>query len=341
MKAKKLIRKLMISVPILATPIWVAACGMPGGGRFGSFNKLSPYMDVYVNNTKRGVPTLVQHHVKSVTLAFIQKKADDLSQDIPAWGAIQKLDQDVEINGWISQFKKVGGDVAISFGGAANDPVWYQATEAQAYSAINEVYQKYHPERLDFDIEGSIGTDKNSVGTLVSALNRFNSANPTVPISFTLAADPGGFGNTFVSTGALNVFNNLNFLPIINIMAMDYGSWIVGQNPNMWKCTLETIKKTSEQLTTAFAHFHISSNAWIGSHYGITPMIGHNDTAGQIWTFDDTKKLTSYAKANHLALLSYWSITRDFPNKWGGATGSGMENQTNFQYFDTFYNGLW
>ena len=47
------------------------------------------------------------------------------------------------------------------------------------------------------------------------------------------------------------------------------------------------------------------------SQIELTPMSGPNDTAGETFTIADTDALSSWAKANGLGGLHFWSYDRD------------------------------
>ncbi len=51
------------------------------------------------------------------------------------------------------------------------------------------------------------------------------------------------------------------------------------------------------------------STAW--AKVAVTPMIGVNDVATEIFTVADAKQLADFAATKHLAWLAMWSGTRD------------------------------
>lgn len=52
-----------------------------------------------------------------------------------------------------------------------------------------------------------------------------------------------------------------------------------------------------------------SAAAW--RKIAVTPMIGMNDTADEIFTVADARQLASFDASKHLAWLSMWSARRD------------------------------
>ncbi|MGA2830815.1 MAG: hypothetical protein ABSF03_32420 [Streptosporangiaceae bacterium] len=49
------------------------------------------------------------------------------------------------------------------------------------------------------------------------------------------------------------------------------------------------------------------------ANIGVTPMIGQNDDAAEVFTEADAHTLVSFAEANHLGRLAFWSADRDQP----------------------------
>ena len=50
-----------------------------------------------------------------------------------------------------------------------------------------------------------------------------------------------------------------------------------------------------------------------GTHIGITLMNGHTDQPSELFTQATFTSLLSFAQANHVAWLSFWSLNRDQP----------------------------
>jgi hypothetical protein len=56
----------------------------------------------------------------------------------------------------------------------------------------------------------------------------------------------------------------------------------------------------------------------LNAKIGITPMIGVNDIASEVFTLADAQVLVDYAKTDpHIAELSMWSVARDNGNSAG------------------------
>ena len=68
----------------------------------------------------------------------------------------------------------------------------------------------------------------------------------------------------------------------------------------------------------------------IDAKIGITPMIGVNDIASEIFTLADAQMLLAYAQNDpDVGRLSMWSVARDngsgAGNPWASSTSSGVQ----------------
>jgi hypothetical protein len=171
---------------------------------------------------------------------------------------------------------------------------------------------------LDFDIEGSVNTV-----VLGSALAGLKAANPSKVISLTLPVLPIGL----VSAGLaiVNACHAAGFHPdTINVMAMDYGSYY-DNGGNMLLSAQQAAQATYSQT---------------GDAIGITPMIGQNDVAGEIFTLSNASALVSWARGqSYVNRLAFWSLSRDnggCPGQtWASPTCSGL-SQTTWQFSGIF-----
>src|SRR5262249_27411480 len=85
----------------------------------------------------------------------------------------------------------------------------------------------------------------------------------------------------------------------------------------------------------------------ISAKVGVTPMVGQNDTAGEIFTTQDASTLVDFAKGDsHIGLLSMWALRRDRPCPGGtGGQASSLCSSTSepayafTKIFNQFHNG--
>jgi hypothetical protein len=75
----------------------------------------------------------------------------------------------------------------------------------------------------------------------------------------------------------------------------------------MGTCAIDAPTATDAQLATALGVS--DSAAW--PRIAVTPMMGQNDQADEVFTLADAQQLEAFAAGKHLAWLSMWSAARD------------------------------
>jgi chitinase len=226
----------------------------------------------------------------------------------------------------IQYVRNLGGDIQISFGGAAGQELAQTCGDANSLQAqYQAVVNQYHLTRLDFDIEGGEEGDSTTYDRRNTALAALQQANPGLAISFTLPSATNGLESS--SLGLLNnaVSHGVNF-SVVNLMTMDYGS----PDSQMGQEAINAANSLHSQLQAIFPS-KSSSQLW--SMVGITPMIGQNDTQGEIFSLSNASQVLSFATANHIGELSFWAVSRDNGSCAGSTnatdTCSGISQATN------------
>jgi hypothetical protein len=228
-------------------------------------------------------------------------------------------------SGWQSQVSALqaeGGDVSISFGGYTvdtdGDDLGAQCSSAAAMAAqVESVVSTFNVNHLDFDIESneqSNSADLTLTAQALAQVKSWASANGTpLTISYTIPVLPTGL--TSVGEGVLTTALANGFTPsIVNIMTMDYGT----SGTEMGTAANQALDATAAQLESIY---NISSSAAYGM-LGNTPMIGQNDTSGEIFTLADASTVESYAAAHGIAWLSFGAAGRDNAGCRGSTTAS-------------------
>jgi hypothetical protein len=228
-------------------------------------------------------------------------------------------------SGWQSQVSALqaeGGDVSISFGGYTvdtdGDDLGAQCSSAAAMAAqVESVVAAFNVNHLDFDIESneeSNSADLTLTAQALAQVKSWASANGTpLTISYTIPVLPTGL--TSEGEGVLTTALANGFTPsIVNIMTMDYGT----SGTEMGTAANQALDATATQLESIYK---ISSSAAYGM-LGNTPMIGQNDTSGEIFTLADASTAESYAAAHGIAWLSFWAEGRDNDGCPGATTAS-------------------
>jgi hypothetical protein len=275
----------------------------------------APYVDTGLSNTT--LTTVASDYgTQFFTLAFVDGGGCQWS--LP------------NLSGWESQISALqseGGDVSISFGGYTvdtdNDDLGAQCSSASAMAAqVESVVTTLNVTHLDFDIESNEEANTADITLTAQALEQVESwasANgENLTISFTLPVLPTGL-TTYSggSEGVLTTALAAGFTPnIVNIMTMDYGT----SGTEMGTAANQALDATASQLESIYG---ISATAAYGM-LGNTPMIGQNDTSGEIFSLADASTVESYAAQQGIALLSFWSEGRDN----GGCPGQTSASST-------------
>jgi hypothetical protein len=272
----------------------------------------APYVDTGLSNTTL-TTVAADYGTQFFTLAFVDGAGCQ-------WSLPNQ-------SGWQSQISALqaeGGDVSISFGGYTvdtdGDDLGAQCSSASAMAAqVESVITTLNVTHLDFDIESNEETNSADYTLTAQALAQVQSwasSNGTpLWISYTLPVLPTGLTSSGVDVLQAAVDNG--FTPnVVNIMAMDYGT----SGTEMGTAATEAMDATASQLESVF---NISSSAAYGM-LGVTPMIGQNDTSGEIFTLADASTVESYAAQQNIALISMWSEGRDN----GGCPGTTTAEST-------------
>lgn len=253
---------------------------------------------------------------KGVVLSFIV--SDRQNPCTPSWGAAYNLgqaDSDLDLDRRIARFRQVGGTVSVSFGGLNNDELAVGCSDqSKLTDAYRAVIDRYDLRSIDLDIEGSALADAASIDRRAKALaaiqqERKNSGQ-NLDVWLTLPADPAGLTQAGRDL-TLRTLNSGVALAGVNIMTMDFGG---SKEPtqSMYEASASAADATHTQLRTIYREYGEdlgSDTAW--RRLGLTPMIGQNDIAGEIFTLDDAAALNAYAKAKGVGRVSMWSLNRD------------------------------
>ena len=277
-----------------------AIAGQPFPTRY-----FAPYVDTLLYPTFPLAETSAATGAKYYTLAFITAGSGCEAR----WGGVIGLNEDFLIAD-INALRTAGGNVIVSFGGANGIELAQACASVETLKArYQAVIDKYNLTHVDFDIEGGALGDtaaNDRRNKAIAALQATAAANnrPLV-VSYTLPVLPDGL--TFHGTNILQnaVANNVN-VSVVNIMAMDYGAIA---NPNtMGQNAIDAANATLAQLAPIFPN---QTPAERKAMIGVTPMVGLNDVAPEVFTMADAQMLINYAQTNQIGRLAMWSMTRD------------------------------
>ena len=230
-------------------------------------------------------------------------------------------------SGWqsqISDLRAAGGDVAVSFGGYTTDTNGTDlgnacASADDAATQIEAVVTTLNVSRLDFDIESSQLTNTADITRTNQALAKVKSwasgSGRALSISYTIPTAPTGLtsdGLNVLSDGRSNGFTP----DVVNVMTMDYGS----SGTEMGDAANQALDAVAGQVAGAYG----VSSAQAYGMLGTTPMIGQNDSAGEVFSLDDASSVVSHAKSQGIAQVSFWAEGRDN----GGCAGQTTASST-------------
>jgi Glycosyl hydrolases family 18 len=280
----------------------VIAVGSAGTARAATAwpaHVFAPYVDTGLSNTTL-TTAAADYGTEFFTLAFVN-----------GGGCQWSLPNQ---SGWQSQVSALqsgGGDVSISFGGYTVDTdgtdLGAQCSSAAAMAAqVESVVTTFNVSHLDFDIESNEQSNNADLALTAQALAQVRSwasgSGRQLEITYTIPALPTGLTST--GEGVLTTARANGFTPdIVNIMTMDYGS----SGTEMGTAANQALDATAGQLASIYG---ISSGAAYAK-LGNTPMIGQNDTPGEILTVADAATVESHAAQEGIALLSFWAEGRD------------------------------
>ncbi|KAJ3369781.1 hypothetical protein HDU91_006905 [Kappamyces sp. JEL0680] len=281
-------------------------------------NIFAPYVDVLLWPTFDISKMAAAVGTNWFTLAFIV--GDGTGG--PSWGGSVPLSQKWYMD-YITALRTMGGDVIVSFGGATGSEMALMTTDtALLQSRYQSVVNMYSLKRIDFDIEGGSLADSAANNRRAQALVKLKAANPGLVISFTLPVLQDGLDYYGIALLNSAVKNGLA-IDVINIMAMDYGGYAA-----MGDAAISAAKATYAQTQAA---------GMTGCKIGVTPMIGQNDVASEVFTQSDAQKLLAFAQSNSwISELAMWSANRDVNNPTGPLYASSQISQTTYEFASIF-----
>ncbi|MFJ4837638.1 cellulose binding domain-containing protein [Streptomyces sp. NPDC088746] len=283
-----------------ATPTETATAepsGTPGGAAGGA--GFAPYVDTSLHPAYDLLDTASRTGVKEFNLAFITSGGSCA----PLWGGVTGLADD-KVAAQIGALRAEGGDVRVSFGGAAGAELALHCSSAEELAtAYGKVIDAYELTKVDFDIEGGALPDTAANSRRSAAIAQLQKSRPGLDVSFTLPVMPEGLTQPGVDLIADAKKNGVS-IDAVNIMAMDYGA---SYSEDMGDYATQAATATQAQIKGVLGL--TDAEAW--KAVAVTPMIGVNDVATEIFTVEDATQLVEFAREKGIGRLAMWSGTRD------------------------------
>lgn len=233
---------------------------------------------------------------KFYTLAFIIAGRDGM----PAWDGRFPMEKNLYA-AQINAIRGRGGDVIVSFGGAAGTEIAIAETNTVALEKkYQSVIDRYQFTWLDFDVEGDSLSNTAANQRRNVVLAALQAKNPALVVSFTLPVDPNGISPESLSLLVDAVSRGVK-IHSVNVMTMDFGAHF-SKGKKMSAVSIASALKARDQCRNIAPAIQI----------GITPMIGQNDEAGEVFTQQDANVVKRWALAQPwICSLSFWASNRD------------------------------
>jgi len=267
----------------------------------------APYVDATLTPTYQFQdPTL--NPARQSVLGFVVASGDQCS---PSWGdaySLGEADASLNLSSRVAQYHAIGGDTIISFGGRDHVDLAQACTSVSALTkAYEHVVSRYHPQLLDFDVEGSALTDGASIdrrAAAVAVVIARDGGPHHLGVWITIPAGPGGVPDAALKVAA--AFFAHKIVPAgINAMAMDFGQ----SETSMGHSVLTVATAAEAQVANLYQHYGVTSS--LPERFGVTVMIGENDSAGENLSVAAATQVATVAAARHWGRVSMWSLNRD------------------------------
>jgi len=244
--------------------------------------------------------------VRYFTLAFILTGYEDCKA---AWFGTSNLNLFSLIDD-LEQLRAMGGDVIVSFGGASGNELAEFCPDAESlaeqYQTVVDTLGVTH---LDFDIEGGREDNAESVDRRSEAIAllqaRAAEAGKPLSVSFTLPVLTTGLteGAMFLLRSAIEYGVDID---VVNIMTMNFEE--SAPPDQMGANTIQAAESLLAQLQTLYPEVALS-DLW--NKIGVTPMIGVNDRAVQVFTQEDAQAVVDFALEKNVKRIAMWALDRD------------------------------
>ncbi|GAA2799383.1 glycoside hydrolase family 18 protein [Streptomyces showdoensis] len=278
------------------TPAPTATATTPPGAAPARY---APYVDTSLYPAYDLLSTADRTGVKEFNLAFLTSGG----ACAPLWGGVTDLASD-KVAAQIGALRAKGGDVRVSFGGAAGHELALNCSSSTALAAAyGKAVDQYGLTKVDFDIEGAALPDTAANTRRSQAIAQLQKSHPGLNVSFTLPVMPEGLTQPGVDLLADAKRNGVR-VDAVNIMAMDYGPAYSG---DMGQYAVSAATATQAQIKGVLG----LSDAAAWKTVAVTPMIGVNDVSSEVFRVDDATQLVEFAKSKGIGWLSMWSSTRD------------------------------
>ena len=300
-------RRLLIFV-VTATACAAAAAPAQAAGWY----RFAPYVDQVSYPPPSLTAIKAESGVRAATLGFVTAKGGKACS--PTWGGYREYPATGRRPyrlGDIRAFRRAGGGVVVSFGGEGSTElatVCHSARSlAKAYGAVARAYGVRY---LDFDIEGAAtgnqAADTRRAKALAILQRAARRKHRRLRVAFTLPVGPTGLEDAGKSLLRSAKRNHVS-VDLVNVMAMDYFEAAPDPAGRMGAYAIEAGTSTLAEVRSIFGW----SGATAAARLGVTPMIGINDAADEVFGLQDASQLAAWAGSQGVGMLAMWELRRD------------------------------
>ena len=338
MKIRKILNNLGLSIVTVSGIVTMTSCGHkktptpppptpPASGIYSPFVDVTMLQGAGTGRYSNLIDYYMNPGVRHMMLGFVQQGSNSKNPHAQ-WAGTTEIDGSDPttaaaakyIINTVSRFQSVGGDVCVSFGGASGTSEWTlsTATATNLASDITRVANAFKTKYIDFDIEGAVVNNIAANKKLAAACAQIWAKDPNMRFTLTLPVLRTGLTNDGLAV-LHNFYETTKHNTIINIMAMDYG----GVMNDMDKAAEEAADATVAQIATAYK----ITNEAAYKLLGVTPMIGYNDTPGEVMSLKQYTNVGAYLRTKKAFMYGQWSLNRDYPatkEGSGGPTSTGL-----------------
>jgi hypothetical protein len=293
------------------TPAPTTMGGAPTGTPSGAAEQLAPYLDLTQPAPFDPVRVLQQRGLRDWTLAWIV----DGGGCRPMWGGVTRLD-DPAMTARITALREAGATIRVGFGGSGGtDLAAACASPRDLALAYRQVLDATRTNRIDLDVEGRSLVGAQTVQRRNAALRLLQDAgkaagNP-VHVTYTLPVDP----TLGLSEEAKELLRDAAAQKVdveyVDIKALNYGAALAPRpDGRMGQFAIDAARTVHAQIRDVWPHL-TDEAAW--SRVSVSVMIGRNDVPGEVFTLDDARRFTDFAKSAHLGRIAWWAPARERP----------------------------
>ncbi len=312
---------------VLAAVLLAAACGRDapasGPAPTPAAEPATGRVAAYVDVTLPGVAGLPAPDSRlGLVLSFVTAGRDGCT---PTWGGRVPLD-DPAVLALARRWRAAGHELRVALGGQRGPELARSCRDGgRLAAAYRRVVDVLAPAALDLDVEGPALGDRASVQRRNRALREVQAdadrRGRAVLVTFTLPADASGL--TAAGRALLRDAHQAGVaVDGVNAMTMNYGSV-----PDDAAARAMTVAASVHGVLRELQPGADPADLW--RRVWVTPMIGRNDVAPEVFTTADADRLAALARAHGLGGIAFWSLARDRPCAGGSgdaaSTCSGVD----------------